>query len=106
MLFTKITNKEDNMKSEKSKAELSAAEKLGEALVLHPEWEVKPKVVEMVHEFTVSFNESTKKLTLTVNGEVYREMECKDILSGKIKFHQGINELNLKFNLWKYDDKN
>jgi len=106
MLFTKITNKEDSMKSEKSKAELSAAEKLGEAIVLHPEWEVKPKNVEMTHEFVVSFNESTKKLTLTVNGEVYREMDCKDILSGKIKFHQGIQEINQKFNLWKYDDKN
>ena len=92
------------MKSEKSKAELSAAEKLGEALVLHPEWEVKPKVVEMVHEFTVSFNESTKKLTLTVNGEVYREMDCKDVLSGKIKFHSGLSAVIDKFNLWKYDE--
>ena len=47
MLFTKNTNKEDSMNNDKSKAELSAAEKLGEALVLHPEWEVKPKVVEI-----------------------------------------------------------
>jgi len=102
------------MKNEKekpaswTKAELSAAsasEKLGEALVLHPEWEVKPKSVEMTHTFSVVFNETTKSLTLEVNGEVYRQMECKDILSGKIKFHQGIQEINSKFNLWKYDDK-
>ena len=106
MLFKKITTKEDSMKNEKSIAELSAAEKLGEAIVLHPEWEVKPKNVEKTPESVVSFNDSTKKLTLTVNGEVYREMDCKDVLSGKIKFHQGIQEINQKFNLWKYDDKN
>ena len=107
------------MKKEKEKAEtdrhketndflksMSAAEKLSEALILRPEWEVKPKVAEMVHEFTVSFNEATLNLTLSVNGEEYRTMGCKDILSGKIKFHQGINEINSKFNLWKYDEKN
>ena len=88
MFFTKITNKEDTMKNEKekpaswTKAELSAAS-----------------------ASSVVFNETTKSLTLEVNGEVYRQMECKDILSGKIKFHQGIQEINSKFNLWKYDDK-
>ena len=109
------------MKNEKEKAEPSATEvivttdtigqelspssPLGEALILRPEWEVKPKAVEMVHRFTVSFNESTKILKLTVNGDKYREMECKDLLSGKIKFHDGINEINNKFNIWKYDVK-
>ena len=36
---------------------MSAAEKLGEALVLKPEWEVKPKSVVMTHIFSVEFNE-------------------------------------------------
>ena len=31
------------MKNNKEKAVMTAAEKLGEALVLKPEWEVKPK---------------------------------------------------------------
>ena len=105
------------MKTEKSIAEtdrhketneflktMTAAEKLGEALVLKPEWEVKPKSVVMTHVFSVTFNESTKELQLEVNGEVYQTLKCKDILNGKIKFHNGLNEIINKFNLWRYDE--
>mgnify|MGYP003325856573 CR=1 FL=1 len=50
------------MKNNQEKAAMTAAEKLGEALVLKPEWEVKPKSVVMTHVFSVEFNESTKDL--------------------------------------------
>ena len=94
------------MKNNQEKAAMTAAEKLGEALVLKPEWEVKPKSVVMTHVFSVEFNESTRELQLIVNGDVYQTVKCGDILSGKIKFHAGINEMITKFNLWRYDDKN
>ena len=89
MFFTN-TNKEVIMKNNQEKAAMTAAEKLGEALVLKPEWEVKPKSVIMTHVFSVTFNESTKELQLEVNGDVYQTLKCKDILNGKIKFHNGI----------------
>jgi hypothetical protein len=92
------------MKNNQEKAVMTAAEKLGEALVLKPEWEVKPKSVAMTHIFSVEFNESTKQLQLTVNGEVYKTLRCIDILSGKIKFHSGLNEIISKFNLWRFDE--
>tara|TARA_R100001015_G_C4551933_1_gene113612 strand:+ start:415 stop:741 length:327 start_codon:yes stop_codon:yes gene_type:complete len=103
MFFTN-TNKEVIMKNNQEKAAMTAAEKLGEALVLKPEWEVKPKSVVMTHVFSVEFNESTKELQLEVNGDVYQTLKCKDILNGKIKFHNGLNEIINKFNLWKYDE--
>jgi|TARA_R100000081_G_C4794835_1_gene160109 hypothetical protein len=106
MFFKQIIKKEVIMNNEKKKANLSAAEKLSEALILKPDWEVRSKEATMIHEFTVSFDEQTKMLKLTVNGETYKEHSCKDILSGKIKFHAGINEMITKFNLWRYDDKN
>ena len=105
------------MKTEKEKAEtdrheetndflrsMTAAEKLGEALVLKPEWEVKPKSVVMTHVFSVEFNESTRELQLIVNGDVYQTVKCRDILSGKIKFHNGLNDIVSKFNLWRFDE--
>ena len=52
------------MKNNPEKAVMTAAEKLGEALVLKPEWEVKPKSVVMTHVFSVTFNESTKELNI------------------------------------------
>ena len=116
-MFFKLINKEVIMKTEKNIAEtdrheetneflktMTAAEKLGEALVLKPEWEVKPKSVVMTHVFSVEFNESTKELQLVVNNEVYQTLRCKDILNGKIKFHNGLNEIITKFNLWRYDE--
>ena len=103
-MFFKNTNKEVIMKNNPEKAVMTAAEKLGEALVLKPEWEVKPKSVVMTHVFSVTFNESTKELQLEVNGDVYQTLKCKDILNGKIKFHNGLNEIINKFNLWKYDE--
>ncbi len=75
-MFFKNTNKEVIMKNNQEKAAMTAAEKLGEALVLKPEWEVKPKSVIMTHVFSVTFNESTKKLNLIVNGDEYRTMQC------------------------------
>ena len=103
-MFFKNTNKEVIMKNNQEKAAMTAAEKLGEALVLKPEWEVKPKSVVMTHVFSVTFNESTKELQLEVNGDVYQTIKCKDILNGKIKFHNGLNEIITKFNLWRYDE--
>ena len=103
-MFLKNNNKEDIMKTEEEKAAMTAAEKLGEALVLKPEWEVKPKSVIMTHVFSVEFNESTKELQLEVNGDIYQTLRCKDILNGKIKFHNGLNEIINKFNLWRYDE--
>ena len=103
-MFFKNTNKEVIMKNNQEKAAMTAAEKLGEALVLKPEWEVNPKSVVMTHVFSVTFNESTKELQLEVNGDVYQTLKCKDILNGKIKFHNGLNEIINKFNLWKYDE--
>ena len=103
MFFTN-TNKEVIMKNNQEKAAMTAAEKLGEALVLKPEWEVKPKSIVMTHVFSVTFNESTKELQLEVNGDVYQTIKCKDILNGKIKFHNGLNEIITKFNLWRYDE--
>jgi len=103
-MFFKNTNKEVIMKNNQEKAAMTAAEKLGEALVLKPEWEVKPKSVVMTHVFSVTFNESTKELQLEVNGDVYQTLKCKDILNGKIKFHNGLNEIINKFNLWRFDE--
>ena len=103
-MFFKNTNKEVIMKNNQEKAAMTAAEKLGEALVLKPEWEVKPKSVVMTHVFSVTFNESTKELQLEVNGDVYQTLKCKDILNGKIKFHNGLNEIINKFNLWRLDE--
>jgi hypothetical protein len=103
-MFFKLINKEVIMKNNQEKAVMTAAEKLGEALVLKPDWEVKPKSVVMTHVFSVEFNESTKELQLEVNGEVYQTLRCKDILSGKIKFHEGLNQIISKFSLWRYDE--
>ena len=103
-MFFKLINKEVIMKNNQEKAAMTAAEKLGEALVLKPEWEVKPKSVVMTHVFSVEFNESTKELQLIVNGDVYQTVKCRDILSGKIKFHNGLNDIVSKFNLWRFDE--
>tara|TARA_R100000995_G_C3466864_1_gene116153 strand:- start:187 stop:510 length:324 start_codon:yes stop_codon:yes gene_type:complete len=103
-MFFKLINKEVIMKNNQEKAVMTAAEKLGEALVLKPEWEVKPKSVVMTHVFSVEFNESTKELQLIVNGDVYQTVKCRDILSGKIKFHNGLNDIVSKFNLWRFDE--
>jgi hypothetical protein len=103
-MFFKLINKEVIMKNNQEKAAMTAAEKLGEALVLKPEWEVKPKSVVMTHVFSVEFNESTRELQLIVNGDVYQTVKCGDILSGKIKFHNGLNDIVSKFNLWRFDE--
>ena len=98
-MFFRNINKEVIMKNNQEKAVMTAAEKLGEALVLKPEWEVV-----MTHVFSVEFNESTKEIQLSVNGDVYQTVKSKDILSGKIKFHEGLNAIISKFNLWRLDE--
>ena len=55
------------MKNDQEKAAMTAAEKLGEALVLKPEWEVKPKSVVMTHVFSVEFNESTSEFNESIS---------------------------------------
>ena len=55
-------NKEVIMKDEKIKASVGADEKLQDALVLRPEWEIKPKSIEAENSFTVSFSEKTRVL--------------------------------------------
>jgi len=92
------------MKNVNEKAEMTAAEKLGEALVLKPNWEVKPKSVVMTHIFSVEFNESTKELQLSVNGDIYKTVKVQDVMGGKIKFHEGLNAVVSKFNLWRFDE--
>ena len=52
-MFLKNTNKEVIMKTDEEKAAMTAAEKLGEALVLKPEWEVKPKSVVMSSQLSL-----------------------------------------------------
>jgi len=101
-MFLKINNKEDTMKTDQEA--MTETEKLGEALVLKPEWEVKPKSVVMTHVFSVEFNESTRQLQLTVNGEVYETVKCRDILNGKIKFHEGLQRMTERFGYWRLDE--
>ena len=92
------------MKNNQEKAVMTAAEKLGEALVLNPDWEVKPKSVAMTHIFSVEFNESTKEIQLSVNGDIYKTVKVQDVMGGKIKFHEGLNAIVSKFNLWRFDE--
>jgi|TARA_E500000305_G_scaffold18385_2_gene13569 hypothetical protein len=100
----KYKQKEDTMKNVNEKAVMTAAEKLGEALVLKPDWEVKPKSVVMTHIFSVEFNESTKEIQLSVNGDIYKTVKVQDVMGGKIKFHEGLNAIVSKFNLWRFDE--
>ena len=120
-MFFKNTNKEVIMKTEKEIAEtdrhketndflrsMTAAEKLGEALVLKPEWEYKPKNKDEPKQsnFVLTHNEDTNEITLHVNGERYRKFKCKDNLSGSIKFHEGLDKVLGLFRDWNFYDKN
>ena len=99
-------NKEVIMNNDKKEATSGAAENLREALVLRPEWEIKQKTSETQNSFTVTFSESKKVLELTVDGEVYRSVKVDDITSGKIKFHDALSHVSVKFDLWGHNAKN
>jgi len=99
-------NKEDIMDKDKKEASTGLAENLRDALVLRPEWEIKQKKGEAQNSFTVSFSESKKVLELTVDGEVYRSIQVKDITFGKIKFHDALSNVLMKFDLWGINAKN
>jgi len=77
-------------------------------LVLKPEWMMdKPKEVEKLHSFSVTFNETTKKIDLTVNGDMYREMSVRDKLSGMRKFHEAVDNIVKLFSDWGfYENRN
>jgi len=99
------TNKEVIMNDNKVKA-TAAAENLQEALVLRPEWEIKPKQVEKLETFTVTLNEKTNVIELIVNNEIHSTITCKSQLYGKIKFHDALSYVIAKFDLWRLHEKN
>jgi len=99
-------NKEVIMSKDKKEATSGAAENLRDALVLRPEWEIKQKIGEAENSFTVTFSESKKVLDLTVDGEVYRSVKVKDVTFGKIKFHDALSHVLMKFDLWGINAKN
>ena len=103
------SNKEVIMKKEKVIEGMTiAAEKLSDPLVLKPEWMVdKPKEVEKLHTFSVTFNESSKRIDLYVNGDQYRSMHVTDKLSGMRKFHEGVDKMVKLFSDWGfYENQN
>jgi hypothetical protein len=99
-------NKEVIMSNDKKEATTGAAENLKEALVLRPEWEIKPKTIEAEHYFTVSFSEKTGVLLLSVNGDYYKKIVVDDPTDGKVKFHETLSHVINKFQLWGISGKN
>ena len=100
MLF-KTINKEDIMKS-KEDIDASTVEAF-DVTRNRPGWMMdKPKTIEKVHIFSVTFDEGTKELSLIVNGDVYRKMPVKDKLSGTVKFHEGIDQMIKLFRDWGF----
>lgn len=99
-------NKEVIMSNDKKEATTGAAENLKEALVLRPEWEIKPKTIEAEHSFTVSFSEKTGVLLLSVNGDYYKKIVVDDPTDGKVKFHETLSHVISKFQLWGISGKN
>ena len=97
------TNKEVIMKNEKdigASAELNMPD--DKPLVLKPEWESKPKNVDKVHMFSVTYDEGDNKLSLVVNGDTYRQLSVKDRLSGTVKFHEGVDKMLRLFRDWGF----
>lgn len=94
------------MSNDKKEATTGAAENLKEALVLRPEWEIKPKTIEAEHSFTVSFSEKTGVLLLSVNGDYYKKIVVDDPTDGKVKFHETLSHVISKFQLWGISGKN
>ena len=55
----------------------------------------------------VSFSESTKKISLDVDGEEYRSIYVKDNLSGNRKFYEGVDKMIKLFSDWGfYENQN
>jgi hypothetical protein len=98
-------NKEVIMSKDKKEAS-PGTENLKEALVLRPDWEIKPKSIEAEHSFTVSFNEKTGVLLLSVNGDYYKKIVVNDPTDGKVKFHETLSHVINKFELWGIHAKN
>ena len=94
------------MNDNEKKASAAPAENLQEALVLRPEWEIKPKGLEAEHSFTVQFSELTSLLTLTVNGKLYKRVKIKEDTDGKVKFYDALGQVQSKFDLWGLYAKN
>tara|TARA_R100000700_G_scaffold18074_1_gene24752 strand:+ start:351 stop:677 length:327 start_codon:yes stop_codon:yes gene_type:complete len=97
-------NKEDTMNDDKKEA--SALGDLKEALVLRPDWEIKPKQKQSTQVFTVTFHEDTKVLELHVNGAAYSEIDAKDTLANQIRYHEVLSNVVNKFELWRIREKN
>ena len=90
----------------KDKKEATALGDLKEALVLRPEWEIKPKQKQSTEVFTVIFNEDTKVLELHINGEAYSEVPAKDNIANQIRYHEALSYVVNKFELWGIREKN
>lgn len=93
----------------KDKKEATALGDLKEALVLRPEWEIKPKQKQSTEVFTVIFNEDTKVLELHINGEAYSEVPAKDNraeITNQIRYHEVLSNVVNKFELWRIREKN
>jgi len=90
----------------KDKKEATALGDLKEALVLRPEWEIKPKQKQSTEVFTVIFNEDTKVLELHVNGAAYNEIDAKDTIANQIRYHEVLSNVVNKFELWRIREKN
>ena len=55
----------------------------------------------------VSFSESTKKISLDVDGQEYRSIYVKDNLSGNRKFYEGVDKMIKLFSDWGfYENQN
>jgi len=90
----------------KDKKEATALGDLKEALVLRPEFEIKPKQKQSTEVFTVIFNEDTKVLELHINGEAYSEVPAKDNIANQIRYHEVLSNVVNKFELWRIREKN
>tara|TARA_R100000734_G_C3271921_1_gene67695 strand:- start:41 stop:340 length:300 start_codon:yes stop_codon:yes gene_type:complete len=70
-----------------------------------PDQDKKPK--QKLKLFMVSFSESTKKISLDVDGEEYRSIYVKDNLSGNRKFYEGVDKMIKLFSDWGfYENQN
>ena len=58
------------------------------------------------NRFTVTFDNDTNIIEMIVNGETYRSFNCKDGLSGSIKFHDALDAMLKKFSDWKFYERN
>ena len=97
-------NKEVIMSNDKKEA--SALGDLKEALVLRPDWEIKPKQKQSTQVFTVTFHEDTKVLEVHINGEAYSEIPAKDNIANQIRYHEVLSYVVNKFELWRIREKN